>query len=404
MPSTTMPGQGPGRGSSESTALAPAPLAAARSLRDAIEASADSAEEQCRLDPAVVEQVSQRGLFGLMVPEVLGGFEADPRTVLDVIAELSYADGSYGWALMANMVAGGIMGSYLPDDAVQQIFGSPDGYVTAGHAAPLGTAERVEGGFRVRGRFQFASGVHNAQWLEGGFLETSNGEIVLRDGKPNHMMAIVPISGGRLLGNWNVMGLRATGSEDFEIFEQVIPESFTLGRLVNTVYRGGPVYKLGVSLLTGLGHAGFAVGASRRLLDEMVRLAGKKKRAGSLLAETPTFQKEYGTAEAELRSATLYVYDSFQRAFEAAQTGEVPLELRADCRLATCHVTFAGYRLSEWAYQRAGSDGLRNGSRLQRVFRDLHASSQHLFVDEQIILDSARVLLGLARREDVPVL
>ena len=129
-----------------------------------------------------------------------------------------------------------------------------------------------------------------------------------------------------------------------------------------------------------------------------------RERAGSLLAETPTFQKEYATAEAELRSATLYVYDSFQRAFEAAQIGEVPLGLRADCRLATCHVTFAGYRVSEWAYQRAGSDGLRNGSLLQRVFRDLHASSQHLFVDEQIVLDSARVLLGLARREDVPVL
>ena len=78
MPSTTMPGHGPGRGSSESTALAPAPLAAARSLRDAIEASAGWAEEHAQLDPAVVEQVSQRGLFGLMVPEVLGGFEADP--------------------------------------------------------------------------------------------------------------------------------------------------------------------------------------------------------------------------------------------------------------------------------------------------------------------------------------
>ena len=98
-----------------------------------------------------------------------------------------------------------------------------------------------------------------------------------------------------------------------------------------------------------------------------------------------------------LRAARAWAFDMFGQAErEAASGDEIALETRALVRLATTHVTEAAADAAEWAYRAGGSDALRIPSRLQRAWRDIHAGTQHLFVDDRTLVDGARVLLGLA--------
>lgn len=382
----------------ESRAGTSDPVDTARGLSELIMRSAAEAERRGHLDDIVVEALRHGGLFATLVPACLGGLEADPVTAIEVIAEVSRSDGSTGWTLMANVVTAAIAGAYLGDEAVERIFADGPHVPCAGQLAPKGTAVWEEGGWRVQGRFGFGSGSRHAEWMLGGFREMRGGEAErLENGLPSVLGVFVPRSGVTLLDNWDVLGLTATASHDYEITDQHAPAPFAFPLFTAQPRRGGGLYLLGVHGLTAVSHAGFALGVSRRALDELAALARTKRRLGQdLLVAGPTFQRDYAQAEARLRSAQAYVRQSFGAIFDAALTGDVTLEQRADIRMATTHATESAAAIVSFAYHAAGSDGLRNGSVIQRCFRDVNAGTQHLFVDEKTMVDAARVLLAQA--------
>lgn len=371
------------------------PRKTARELRPVIEAGAEEGARTSRLPDAVVRALADSGLFGLRVAREFGGNEADPRTYIDVIAELSYADASTGWTLMAAGFAAGDMGAVLGPSAVAALYDSDEGYMAAGQISTLGKAEALPGGgYRVSGLFHFGSGSQFASWFLGAFQLHEDGKPVFENGKPKVVICTAPRRNIRLRGNWDVMGLSATGSYDFEFPEQDVPEDFVFG-IAGRRRRAGPIHAVGVSI----GHGAWALGVGERVLDEVKQLALRKRRfQRATLVDMPAFQREYGQHRAAMSACRALFYQAFDAWFEAARHGQPPLEVRARGRLAACWATDVALKAAQFAMFAAGSDGIRNreGTNvLQRAFRDLQTGATHRHVDASVLMEAAQVDLGI---------
>jgi alkylation response protein AidB-like acyl-CoA dehydrogenase len=370
-------------------------LAKAQGLFDVIGEEAERSETDATLSPVVVEKFHETGLFGLMVPKELGGEEADLPTVISVYEEVSRADGSAGWTLLANATTSSFAGAYTGPVAVAEMFGGDRIPVAAGQFSPRGTAVRAGDGYVVSGRYSFGSGSGHSPWIGGGAFELLDGEFVAApSGLPMIRAYFVPRERVELLDNWDVMGLAGTGSYDYEVPEQTIHEDFTFD-LINAVpQRGGPVYRLGVLGLTAAGHAAFALGVGRRGMDELTRIVQTKHRLGAdPLRDQQVFRHDYALHDAALLAARAFVYESFATAQDALDAGDDPTPVqRQRLRQSTTYATRVATDAVRFAYTAAGTDALRPGA-LQRCFRDLHASTQHLMVDNNTLTDTTRTLL-----------
>ena len=349
----------------------------------------------------MVEAFHETGLFGLMVPKELGGEEADLPTVLAVYEEVSRADGSAGWTLLANATTSSFAGAYLGPVAVAEMFGGDRIPVAAGQFSPRGTAVRAADGagdeFVVSGRYSFGSGSAHSPWIGGGAFELRDGEFVAApSGLPMIRAYFVPRDRVEFLDNWDVMGLAGTGSYDYEVPEQTIHEDFTFDLINAEPQRGGPVYRLGVLGLTAAGHAAFALGVGRRGIEELTRIVQTKHRLGAdPLRDQQVFRHDYAMHDAALLAARAFVFESFAAAQDVLDAGDdLTAVQRQRLRQATTYATRVATDAVRFAYTAAGTDALRPGP-LQRCFRDLHASTQHLMVDNNTLTDTTRVLLGL---------
>ena len=263
-------------------------LSTARSLREIVEGEADATDREISMTAPAVEAFARSGLNHLQVPKELGGLEADTDTVLDVLAEVAHQDGSIGWTFMANANATAMCSMFDPDVARPMLDGRPD-VVCAGQFVSRGKARRVDGGYQAGGRFQFGSGVSRASWVGGGALvRDTAGDLERNDsGLPRVLAFVVPKDTVELTGNWDVMGLRGTGSFDYTIPEQFIEEGRTFWLFDGDPRCGGGVYRLGVVGFAGIGHAGWALGVARRAMDEIhdILASGRSRscraRAGS---------------------------------------------------------------------------------------------------------------------------
>jgi indole-3-acetate monooxygenase len=346
---------------------------------------------------AVVTAFRESGLFALQIPEALGGFEADIETTLAVYETICRADASIGWSLLANASTSAFATTYTSDAAVASMFaeGVP---VHAGQFAPRGTSAPVDGGYRVGGSYSFGSGCAHANWIGGGSLEMLDGRPRMHTPeRPAIRVFFVPRDHVEFAGNWDVMGLVGTGSFDYVVPEQVVDAGFTFDMMADEPLRGGPMYRIGVLGLAAIGHAGFALGVGRRALDEIARLAPDKQRMGhsSVLADQEAFQYELGRHDAAMRAARALVFDAFGAAQERLDTGaRYDLADLLPLRQATTWATDTAADAVRFAYLASGTDGLRNPSVIGRGFRDIHAATQHVVVDDSTLTQAGRALLG----------
>jgi alkylation response protein AidB-like acyl-CoA dehydrogenase len=364
-------------------------LARIRALGPRIEALATASDSDSELPRELVAMLDDLGVYALMAPREGGGGEADPSTLIDVISELSYWDGSTGWYAHAVMTGGSVAGAFLGDKAVAAIF--PDGRFAhaAGQAAPSGKAVREGDGYRISGRYSFGSGCPNAQWLVGGFM--------LDEGQgPRMLIGLAPRETVRFHGNWDVIGLRGTGSYDFEITDQVLHADFFHDLAAPREARGGALYRMGFMALPCISHGAFAIGAARRVLDEWLAFAQGKVRAGGKPQSQQTiFQRDFAIATAELRSAEAWFRRTFERIYALAEAGQpIDDDLRLDGRLSTSHAFVAATRIANAAFASATTAAIRNGHPLQRAWRDIQAGNAHFLTAEQSLIDCGAVLAG----------
>ena len=378
----------------------------ARDVAPVVREEALASEREGTLTDRAVEALGRAGLFGVAVPEALGGGEQGFGVQLDVFAALSRADGSAGWCLMVSATASAFAAAYCAPDAARDMFGDRAWVAHAGQFAPRGQGHAIEGGYRVNGDFSFGSGTAYAAFIVAGFVPFEAGEPRMRDdGLPEMRVAVLPRERVLFRGNWHVAGLQGTGSFDYGVNDQEVPEGFTFPLFVDTPRTGGSLYRAGVLSATAVGHAGFALGVGRRALDEIEALAHRKIRMGAptTVAESPRFQLGLARAEARLRSARAFVHEAFGALEERVLGGDPPtLMQRALVRTATTWATEAAAEVADFAYRSAGTDSLRLPRDLQRAWRDIHAGTQHIFVDEKSYIDPAQVILGIAP-ENVPL-
>ncbi|MFN0305184.1 MAG: acyl-CoA dehydrogenase family protein [Burkholderiales bacterium] len=373
-------------------------MEAARKARPLIDRMGPINEEKGELSREVVDALQQAGLFGMFTPKVLGGAEVTPTQGLDLLEEISYADGSTGWVLMAAALSTGTGGAYLDEGDATRIFSLDRLPVIAGHGAPMGKATRVPGGFLLSGNWSYGSGVRHSDFIHSGGMvcDAGGAPVVGVGGLPETRIFVVPREACVFGDNWDVMGLRATGSIDYSCKDVFIPEGATHLTECTTPNRGGPLFLLGIRGMSTICHTGFTLGVGRRMLDEVAALSRVKKGRFGLLGDGESFMENFGAAEAKLRAARAFAYETWRGIEESLYRGE-PLSTRQGTlhRLSLNHVTWTTAEVARFAYYAAGGTSLR-ASTLQRFFRDMHAATQHATSAAPIIRDCGRELAGIA--------
>ena len=200
----------------------------------------------------------------------------------------------------------------------------------------------------------------------------------------------------KFIENWDVMGLRGTGSIDYTIDNVFVPEAYTHSALTETPKRGGALYTIGIIGFAMMCHSGWACGIGRRLLDELGAIVRSKiGRAGST-GDSDAFQEGYANAEARYRAARAFIYESWQDVAEALTRGEkLSVRQHSLIRLALTNATWSMQEVCAFVYKTAGTVALRAGT-LQRLFRDMNAGTQHITSAPGVIRAAGRELAGLA--------
>jgi alkylation response protein AidB-like acyl-CoA dehydrogenase len=370
---------------------------AARRIGSEARAHSEEIEAARRLPAPFVKRLVEAGLLRLCVPRSLGGPEASARTLLEVCEALAYGDASVGWCAMIASTSS-VLAGYLDPATAREIYGAPDA-VTGGVFAPRGRARRSGDGFRVTGRWSFASGCEHSSWLMGGCLvEGPDGPERVPGGAPDVRLLLFPAGEARIHDTWNVAGLAGTGSHDIEVADLAVPASRGISLATDRPRESGPLFAFPVFGLLAVGVAGVALGIARRAIDEILALAPVKTPAFAArkLAERGASQTQVAEAEAECAAGRAYLLETLE-AVDAASSGGggIALPDRARLRIAATHAVRSSARCVDRMYELAGASSIYRASALQRLFRDVHVLTQHAMVAPPTYELAGRVLLGL---------
>src|SRR5687767_1729714 len=352
---------------------------------------AAEADAQCYLAAPVVEALHREGLLGMWVPRsIRGGAELDPLSSLRVLEEVSYGDPSTGWVLMAASLAIGTGAAFLGDAAVEALFGGERLPAIAGQGTRPGTAVPRDGGFVLSGSWSFASGIKHSTHIHTlGIIEGT--------GEPR--IFVLPVGKATLIDNWDVLGLRGTGSIDYRIDGAFVPEAYTHFAVTETPKRGGALFTIGIIGFATICHSGWACGIGRRLLDELMKkVHGGVGRSGTL-ANSESFLEQYAKAEATYRAARALVYETWDEVKATLDRHEqLSVRQHTMMRLAMANITWSCHEVADFVYKSAGTVALRAGT-IQRLFRDMHAGTQHITSAPPVFRHAGRELGGLADRK-----
>jgi hypothetical protein len=380
-------------------------LAMAKSIEKVVLDQAAACEEQRTLTQPVVDALWDSGLMQWMNPKQAGGSEPGFKELIETWVEMGRQEGSVGWIGIANFPSTAFAAAFLPDEGFAEVFTANNNRVTmGGQFFPNGTGDKVDGGYKVTGAWQFGSGTGHSEYVAAGFMPLYDGEMKFEEnGLPEMFCAIIPREEINFTDNWHVQGLKATGSFDYNVQDVFVPEYRVFPLFTREPHRGGSLYRFGVMPLTAGGHAGWALGVARSMLDDVVQLAKDKTRMGdeTTLAHKQTFQRNLAHHEGMWRAARLLVEDTFTRVEAEVIAGAVLTpQMRADIRIASTYATEASREVVQWAHLAAGTTAIREGSRLERAFRDMYTGTQHAFIGEKTYIDAAQLMLGLI--EDAP--
>jgi alkylation response protein AidB-like acyl-CoA dehydrogenase len=347
----------------------------------------------------VIEALASTGVFHMFVPAKFGGGEISVATGVQTLEELSQADGSTGWVAMIGSTTG-VVSAYLPEHVSKDIY--QPGVITGGVVAPRGTAVAAKGGYRVSGRWSFASGCEHSQWLACAcFVQGTVESERQPSGEPEPLMLVFPASAAEIIDTWHVSGLRGTGSHDITVKELFIPADHAYSFVSDRPLHPGPLYGFSLMGLLAVCVAAVALGIGRAALDEFHLMAPKKTPVGRRkpLSDWSVAQVAVAEAEASLRSGRAFLLDTVSDMWTTLESAEEPtFEQRALVRLAASHAVQDAVRAVDIAYNLGGGSSIYESSRLQRQFRDIHTLTQHVLVGPSSYEAAGRVLLG----QDVP--
>lgn len=368
----------------------------ARALAGELAQRSAEIEASRQLPSDIARQLGTAGFYRMFIAERLGGLEVPPAVAAQVYEALAQGDAACGWVAFIGATTGLAL-ARMTDDASRELFAAPETLITGVFAAS-GNAVKVEGGFRVNGRWQWGSGSPNADWIGGGCMLTEAGTLLTSSsGVPrNHMLFFKPAD-VHSLDTWHTSGLRGTGSTDFEVRDLFVPERHASGYLVKDV-PDRPLFRFPQFALLAHGVAAVAMGIARASIEELIRIAAGKKRYGTsvTLANRAHAQVEVALAEARLRSARAFFYETIDAAWSLALEGKpASLIMRRDLRLSTTHAMQTSTQVVDAMYTLAGGGAVYETSPLQRHLRDVHVATQHIMVSSNTLETIGQLLLGI---------
>lgn len=389
-------------------------IARAVALRAEIAAEAPLTEERGGYSERLHRLFTEAGFYRVLQPRRYGGYEFGLDTYFRLITELSHGDPSTGWAVCLASDHAFHIASFFSERAQEEIFG-PDGHFCAPHrAAPTGTAERVPGGYRVTGTWDYCSGITHGTH----FIATAMGQAPGTDGSPVPLACVLPRGHYTVLDDWGggaTLGLQGTGSNSVRVDGAFVPEhlvqpydwtTFAMPPEGTPGYRlhGNPLY-LGRSMTIYFGGlAAPVIGAARAALDEYEHILRTRRTAlppPMRRCESPDYQRWFGEAQS-LTDAALAVLVAAATDYTAAgreweRTGSFDVTVDARCRGMMLQAARLAAEAVDRLFATGGTAAAKRGSRLQRCFRDVAMYRTHIGAQADVYFAAnARLHFGLA--------
>jgi len=373
-------------------------VASARKLVPEVLAARDAGERLRRIPTSIAEALARAGLLQMYLPRSMGGPELPPTVVFQAIEEISRADGAIGWCAMIATCISNSMG-LLEADVGREMAGYPADMRLAGSIRPMGRARAVEGGYRLDGRWDFASGVNHARWLKCPcVIWDGDKPIVTSAGVPMTRIFWVPAASATILDTWHVLGLRGSGSHDFALADVFVPKARSAAMTDPPIERGllyEPRLQLSWMWAATVGNA---LGIARGALDAFRDLASRKSTTMStaLLRDRPVVQARVAEAEAILSAGRAYVQVAIGDLWARASRGERDLDVAVvQARLAITHGMQQAVRAVDLVFHAAGTNAVYERNPLERHFRDIHVAVQHAAGLPAHMEAAGKALLGL---------
>ncbi len=372
----------------------------ARDLVPFLREHADAAERATRMTPVVEAELHRAGLFRYHQPKSWGGMELDFIAYFDIPEMLARGDCSVGWNI-ANLSSHHRNVAMFSEQAQQEMWGeNPDCLVASGIAFAQGRGRPVDGGLMLSGRWSFCSGVDVAQWNMLA-CQVREGERII-----DYCYCMVPRAQYEIIDDWQVLGMRGTGSRSVRCEDVFVPEHRTQsmyvakpghefpGLRINT----NPTFKVPASSLGGHCIAGAIVGNAQAAIDDTIERVKSRSTSytGAAMRDFQSVQLRIGAAAARIDAARVVLRNDCLTADAVIKSGksldlEAKLRNKRNCATAVKFCTEAVDSLVELA----GANGIYDSASLQRMFRDAHAAAAHInFSTDVQLAPWALVTLG----------
>jgi len=363
----------------------------ARGLQSTLRQAAEETEKNRRVSADIMQRMVSEGLTRLMKPARFGGYEYGPSALIRVAYELAQGCGSTAWAVMIANVDSWFA-SYWPLEVQQEIWSTNPDNLIAGLAVPTGQCEHVDGGFRIRGRWPWASNCDNSAWA---FVSARIPEADSSGGGVAWFM--VPIEQLVIDQNsWHVCGMQGTGSKTLCADEPIfVPaarairfDDITARRVPGCVVPANPMANFAFSTFGAAGLLGPILGMAKGALDLFVEATKAKVRVsmrpGSPVpaGQSPFIQERIGRAAAMIdagqRLAVAELESAEQQVFATGQLGvDERIRVRRTFGFCVRQAVDAVNLVAEVAGASASDSSLP----LQRFWRDINAGARHVSFD-----------------------
>ena len=348
-----------------------------------------------QLPQDLAESLAEAGFYRTLVPSELGGMGLSPAVVANIGEVLAMGNASAAWCTFIGSTSQ-IMFAALEAEQLAEVLENPD-VITAGVFAPSGKATAARGpggsdGYVVSGRWAWASGSHNAEWISGGVRiedggatgDTAQGDDEAAERPPTLGRAFFRPDEIDLHDDWYTTGLRGSGSSTFEAHDVWLPAPRIASEraILASPYAADPLYRMPLFGLLALPIGAIALGMARACVDEVIEVARSKVPQGSrrTLGQRPALHSALAVADTEVRAARHLLYAEIDAAWERAQHGLATLELRRDLRTATTHAMQTSLRVIQSMNSAVGGSAVFEASPLQRHLRDAQTASAHFMV------------------------
>ena len=375
-------------------------VARARDLAPLIASEADRIERGGKVTPAAMAAMHEAEMFRLCLPRSMGGGEASPMTIQGTIETIAAADASTAWCLGQGLGCS-LSAAFLAPEVAADVFGAADSVLAWGPFNKRERAVPADGGYRLTGRWSYASGIRNATWMGAHCPETGADGTPLRipDGRPRIRSFLFPPAAATVHPVWETMGLKGTGSDDYEVSDLFVPESYTFVRDFEPDRREtGPLYRIALTAFYGMSFASVALGIARAMLDEFIALASAKtaSHTTAMLREGTAVQSDVALAEGHLGASRAYLLETMEEIWQVLGRGDaLDIDRRARLRIACAYASGRAREVAAMAYHRAGSTAIHARNPFERRFRDMNTVSQQIQAAPSNLEHAGMAILGL---------